>query len=137
MKDFYYEIYNALMNDDVISKHIDNNNVSFFIYPNANNVIDHTIVIDEVFSPQTTDFADDKPMTYEYLLQIDVFIKQKNNVNGSLLSRELILRVSKIMWDRFGFGEFNSFKTEYYSDFNLYHAAKQFRGKNYITEGYL
>lgn len=137
MKDFYYEIYSALMSDDVISKYINNDNFSFFIYPNANNVIDHTIVIDEVFSPQATDFADDNPMTYEYLLQIDVFIKQKNNVNGSLLSRELILRVSKIMWEKFGFGEFNSFKTEYYNDFNLYHASKQFRGKNYITEGYL
>ncbi|KRG09889.1 MAG: hypothetical protein L0L52_01150 [Staphylococcus equorum] len=138
MTDLFIEIHNALLDDPVISKHFRNGDIEFLIHPNANDISQNVIVIDEVFSPVMSDFADDNPLTYEYLLQIDVFVKQQNNqVNGSLLSRELILCVSKIMWEQFGFGEFNSFKPEYYPDFKLYQTSKQYRGKKYINKGYL
>lgn len=138
MRDLFLEIHNALLDDPIVSQHFKNGDIEFFIHRNANDISDNVIVIDEVFSPTASDFADDNPLTYDYLLQIDLFIKQKNNqVNGSLLCRELILRVSKIMWEQFGFGEFNSFKPDYYPDFNLYQASKQFRGKKYINKGYL
>ncbi|GEQ07013.1 hypothetical protein EKQ61_01920 [Staphylococcus gallinarum] len=138
MTDILIKIQDALMNDELISKHFERRNIKFFVYPNANDIISNVIVIDEIFSPSRSDFADNNPLTYDYLFQIDVFVKQKNNnVNGSLLSRELILRVSKIMWQELGFGEFNSFKPEYNQDFNLYQASKQFRGKKYIDEGLL
>ncbi|MEP9852109.1 hypothetical protein ABDK10_05340 [Staphylococcus aureus] len=137
MTDIFMEIRDALLKDSLISQHFQMSDVDFLIHPNANDIVDNVIVIDEVFSPSMSDFADDNPLTYEYLLQIDVFVKQKNNgINSSLLSRELILRVSKIMWE-FGFGEFNSMSPNYNSDFKLYQTSKQYRGKKYINKGYL
>lgn len=135
MQDMMMELYTAFLDDPVISKHIKANDVKFFDYPNANDIKNNVIVIDEIISPSMQNFADDNPLTYEYIFQVDVFVKQNsNNVNGSLLSRELILRISKIMWQQFGFGEFDSFNPEYLKDFSLYRTSKQYRGRKYINE---
>lgn len=129
------ELYEAFQNDPVISKHVKANDIKFIDYPNAKDITGNIIVIDEVISPSIKDFADDDPLTYEYIFQVDVFVKQNsNNVNGSLLSRELILRVTTIFWKQFGFGEFDSFNPEYLKEFNLYRTSKQFRGRKYIEE---
>lgn len=135
MQDIMMELYEAFLNDPVISKHVKSNSIKFFDYPNANDIKNNIIVIDEIISPSIKDFADDNPLTYEYIFQVDVFVKQNsNNVNGSLLSRELILRITKVFWEKFGFGEFDTFSPEYLKDFNLYRTSKQFRGRKYINE---
>lgn len=135
MADLMMEMYETFLDDPVISKHVKAGNIKFFDYPNAKDISGNIIVIDEIVSPTMNDFADDQPLTYEYIFQVDVFVKQNNNnVNGSLLSRELILRVSKVMWEHFGFGEFDSFSPEYLKDFSLYRTSKQYRGRKYINE---
>ncbi|MBF7028932.1 MAG: hypothetical protein ABC378_12990 [Staphylococcus pseudoxylosus] len=135
MRDLMMEMYEKFVNDPVISKHIKQNDIKFYTYPNAKDIKNALIVIDEIISPTTNNFADNNPLTYEYVFQIDIFIKQNsNNVNGSLVSRELILRISKIMWQTFDFAEFNSMKPEFIEDFNLYRQSKQFKGRKYIKE---
>lgn len=135
MQDIMMDLYNAFLEDPIVSKHVKANSIKFFDYPNANDIKNIVVVIDEVISPTMNNFADDNPLTYEYIFQVDVFVKQNsNNVNGSLLSRELILRITTIMWQQFGFGEFQSFNPEYLKDFNLYRTSKQFRGRKYINE---
>jgi hypothetical protein len=135
MRDLMMEMYEKFVNDPVISKHIKQNDIKFYTYPNAKDIKNALIVIDEIISPTTNNFADNNPLTYEYVFQIDIFIKQNNNnVNGSLVSRELILRASKIMWQTFDFAEFNSMKPEFIEDFNLYRQSKQFKGRKYIKE---
>lgn len=135
MRDLMMEMYEKFVNDPVISKYIKQNDIKFYTYPNAKDIKNALIVIDEIISPTTNNFADNNPLTYEYVFQIDIFIKQNsNNVNGSLVSRELILRISKIMWQTFDFAEFNSMKPEFIEDFNLYRQSKQFKGRKYIKE---
>jgi hypothetical protein len=135
MRDLMMEMYEKFVNDPVISKHIKQNDIKFYTYPNAKDIKNALIVVDEIVSPTTNNFADNNPLTYEYVFQIDIFIKQNsNNVNGSLVSRELILRISKIMWQTFDFAEFNSMKPEFIEDFNLYRQSKQFKGRKYIKE---
>ncbi|EGQ3068539.1 hypothetical protein I0P04_001892 [Staphylococcus pseudintermedius] len=135
MKDLLTEIYEALSNDEVISKHLKQNNIKFFDYPNANNVKSNVIVIDEIISPSLKTYADNNPLFYEYVIQIDVFSKQNSNdVNASLIAREVILRVSKIMWQQFKFAEFNTMQPEFIKDYNLYRQSKQFKGRKYIKE---
>ncbi|WP_305808930.1 hypothetical protein, partial [Staphylococcus epidermidis] len=103
------EMYEAFSNDPVISKHLKQDSIKFFDYPNANDIKNNVMVIDEVISPSFQGYADNQPLTYEYVFQVDIFSKQNsNNVNASLVAREVILRVSRIMWQQFEFAEFNS-----------------------------
>lgn len=135
MRDLMMEMYEAFLADPVISKHLSKSSIKFYDYPNANEIKNNVIVIDEVISPNFKGYADNDPLAYEYVFQVDVFVKQNsNNVNGSLLCRELILRVQKVMWQVFEFSEFNSMKPEHIKDYNLYRTSKQFRGRKYINE---
>ncbi|WP_440868138.1 hypothetical protein [Staphylococcus shinii] len=134
MSNLMMDIYNSFLNDSVISQYITENSIKFYEYPNANEITNSVIVIDEVISPEIKDFADDNPLSYEYIFQIDIFVKQaNNNVNGSLVSSELILEIQRIMWEEYGFRVFQSFAPEYDSSFKLYRQSKQFRGRKYIN----
>lgn len=128
------DLYTTFLNDPVISQYITEDSIKFYEYPNANEITNSVIVIDEVISPEIKDFADDNPLSYEYIFQIDIFVKQaNNNINGSLVSSELILRVQKIMWEVFGFSVFSSFAPDFNTDHKLYRQSKQFRGRKYIN----
>lgn len=134
MQDLMMNFYNALINDPEINQYISKENIKFFDYPNANEIKDVVIVIDDLMSPLPSDYADNDNLTYEFLYQIDVFVKQNKKTNGRLLSNRLILRVQRILWEQFGFGEMSSNKPEYIKDFNIYRQSKTFNGKQYYKE---
>lgn len=131
VEDVTMEIYNALIKNDELMQNVSKNNIKFFDYPNADEVEDVVIVIDPLDTPTPTDFGDNDNILYEYFYQIDVFVKQKQGVNGRVLSDKLVFLLQRIMWEKFGFGETSSIKPEYIKDFNLYHQAKRFEGKRY------
>jgi hypothetical protein len=41
----------------------------------------------------------------QYFYQIDVFVKQKQGVNGRVLSDRLVFLLQRMMWEVLGFGE--------------------------------
>ena len=126
------EIYDALKADEEISQHV--KLIRFFDYPNANEVKEPIIVIDDLSTPIPSDFADDDNLTYQYIYQVDLFIKQNSNNNGRLLSNRLILRIQRIMREQFSFSVNSSGKPEYIKDFNLYRSTLSFTGKKYKSE---
>ncbi|WP_440863886.1 hypothetical protein [Staphylococcus shinii] len=132
MRDLMMEMYEAFKADKELSEHV--KDIRFFTYPNANDVKAPVIVIDDLTTPIPGDFADDDYLTYQYLYQIDLFVKQNSNVNGRLLSNRLIYRIQRIMYEQFRFTVNSSGKPEYISDFNLYRSTLSFTGKIYIEE---
>jgi hypothetical protein len=132
MDDITMKIYEAITNNEEIMQHVQKNNIKFFDYPNAQEVKDVVIVIDPLDTPTPTNFGDDDNILYEYFYQIDVFVKQNNGINGRVLSDRLVFLLQRIMWERLGFGETSSIKPEFIKDFNLYHQAKRFEGKQYF-----
>lgn len=126
------KIYEAITDNEEIMQHVQKNNIKFFDYPNAQEVKDVVIVIDPLDTPTPTNFGDDDNILYEYFYQIDVFVKQNNGINGRVLSDRLVFLLQRIMWERLGFGETSSIKPEFIKDFNLYHQAKRFEGKQYF-----
>lgn len=131
MRDLMTDMYNAFLKDDVLSQHVSKQSIKFIKYPNANDIKDTMIVIDDLQSPVPGDFADDDNLTYEYAYQVDVFVKQNSNVNSRLLCEQLILRVQRIMWKEFGFGENSSPQPSYNEGYALYRRTKVFKGKQY------
>lgn len=117
MEDITTKIYDAIINNEEIMKHVPKNNIKFFDYPNAQEIKDIVIVIDPLDTPKPDDFADNDNLTYEYLYQIDVFVKQNQGVNGRVLSDRLVFLIQRIMWEVLGFGETSSIKPEYIKDF--------------------
>ncbi len=126
------KIYEALINNEEIMKLVSKNNIKFFDYPNAQEIKNIVIVIDPLDTPKPDDFADNDNLTYEYLYQIDVFIKQNKGVNGRVISDRLVFLIQRIMWEVLGFGETSSIKPEYIKEFNIYRQAKRFEGKQYF-----
>lgn len=132
MDDITMKIYEALINNEEIMKIVTKNNIKFFDYPNAQEIKDIVIVIDPLDTPKPDDFADNDNLTYEYLYQIDVFVKQNKGINGRVLSDRLVFLIQRIMWEVLGFGETSSIKPEYIKEFNIYRQAKRFEGKQYF-----
>lgn len=131
MRDLMTDMYNAFLKDDVLSQHVGKQSIKFINYPNANDIKDTMIVIDDLQSPIPSDYADDDNLTYEYAYQVDVFVKQNSNTNSRLLCERLILRVQRIMWQEFGFGEISSPQPSYDEEHALYRRTKVFKGKQY------
>lgn len=132
MDDIIMKIYEALINNEEIMKIVTKNNIKFFDYPNAQEIKDIVIVIDPLDTPKPDDFADNDNLTYEYLYQIDVFVKQNKGINGRVLSDRLVFLIQRMMWEVLGFGETSSIKPEYIKEFNIYRQAKRFEGKQYF-----
>ena len=132
MDDITMKIYEALINNEEIMKLVTKNNIKFFDYPNAQEIKDIVIVIDPLDTPKPDDFADNDNLTYEYLYQIDVFVKQNKGINGRVLSDRLVFLIQRMMWEVLGFGETSSMKPEYIKEFNIYRQAKRFEGKQYF-----
>lgn len=134
MEDITQRIYQAIIANEEVMSYVNHEDISFFDYPNADEIDGNVIVIDPLDTPTPTDFGDDDNLTYEYFYQIDVFVKNKPNMNGRVVSDKLIFLIQRIMWEQLGFGETSSVKPEYIKEFNLYHQAKRFEGKQYYKE---
>ena len=126
------KIYEAIIDNKEIMNQVQKNNIKFFDYPNAQEIKDVVIVIDPLDTPTPTDFGDNDNLTYEYFYQIDVFVKQKQGVNGRVLSDRLVFLIQRMMWEVLGFGETSSIKPEYIKEFSIYRQAKRFEGKQYF-----
>lgn len=126
------KIYEAIIDNEEIMEYVQKNNIKFFDYPNAQEIKDVVIVIDPLDTPTPTDYGDNDNLTYEHFYQIDVFVKQKQEVNGRVLSDRLIFLLQRMMWEVLGFGETSSIKPEYIKEFNIYRQAKRFEGKQYF-----
>ncbi|WP_145466026.1 hypothetical protein [Staphylococcus epidermidis] len=132
MDDITMKIYEAIIDNKEIMNHVQKNNIKFFDYPNAQEIKDVVIVIDPLDTPTPTDFGDNDNLTYEYFYQIDVFVKQKQGVNGRVLSDRLVFLIQRMMWEVLGFGETSSIKPEYIKEFSIYRQTKSFEGKQYF-----
>lgn len=126
------KIYEAIIDNKEIMNHVQKNNIKFFDYPNAQEIKDVVIVIDPLDTPTPADFGDNDNLTYEYFYQIDVFVKQKQGVNGRVLSDRLVFLIQRMMWEVLGFGETSSIKPEYIKEFSIYRQTKRFEGKQYF-----
>lgn len=126
------KIYEAIIDNEEIMEYVQKNNIKFFDYPNAQEIKDVVIVIDPLDTPTPTDYGDNDNLAYEHFYQIDVFVKQKQGVNGRVLSDRLIFLLQRMMWEVLGFGETSSIKPEYIKEFNIYRQAKRFEGKQYF-----
>ena len=130
MTDIMMTMYDAFNSDPELKKHV--TSIKFFDYPNANDIKDCVIVIDDLTVPIPGDFADNDNLTHRFIYQVDLFLKPNTNTNGRLLSSRLILRIQRIMQQEFNFYVSASGKPEYSKEHNLFQQTVSFTGKRYV-----
>lgn len=117
-----WEIYNALIADEYINEKA-GNNIKFYDYPEAKDVKETHVIIDPLEPPKPGDFADDKWLTDDYFIQIDVWSKRMDE-------RDIIAKkIQPLMW-KLGFKQVGGID-EWDKDFDIYRDARRYRGKAY------
>lgn len=117
-----WDIYNALLADDVISDLVDDR-IKFYEYPEAKDVKESHIIIDPIGVPTPDDYADDKWLTDDFMYQIDVWSNDMEVVSV------IASKVRMIMWE-LNFKQKDGMN-EYDNDYGIYRDARRYRGKAY------
>lgn len=134
MRDMTMEIYNALLSDTELMKHVDKKDIKFQEYPNAQSIVNTAIIIDPLISPNPSDYADNENLTYEFLYQVDVFVKQNKGVKGRLLCERLILLVQQVLRRNGLLDTGTGVKPDWDKENSLHRQTKRFEGKIYKEE---
>lgn len=119
--DILNEIYNALIADPYINDQA-LGRIKFYEYPESGEVDKPHIVIDPIDSPTPSDFADNTWTTLDYLVQIDVWTRNRKTTDS------MADRIRDVMWKRFGF-KHQSGPKEYNQ--GVFRDARRYRGKLY------
>ncbi|KZG77762.1 MULTISPECIES: hypothetical protein [Staphylococcus] len=133
MDDITMKIYEAIIDNKEIMNHVQKNNIKFFDYPNAQEIKDVVIVIDPLGQDTPTNFGDDFPIIFEDLYQIDVFVKQRTNLNARLIAKDITFEIAKTLRMINIYDTGGSIKPEYIKDFNIYRQTKRFEAKQSIA----
>jgi hypothetical protein len=120
-----WEIRNKLLEDPYIAQYVENR-IKFYEYPPTENMEGIYIVIDPLEPPRPGDYADNKPLTDDYLYQIEVWSPDPEIGEG--VAKE----VRKVMLE-IGFAQ-GSGIDEYDKDLNIFRDARQYSGKFYDPE---
>lgn len=115
--------YNVLIADDYIRDQAGNDDrIKYFKYPETGNVDNPYIVITPIDAPTPKDFADNTWLTFDCLIQIDVWSPQRTLTNG------IADRIRDALWERLGL-QMTPGPQEY--DKNIYSDARRYRGTLY------
>src|SRR5690625_2891583 len=95
--DMLTKIYEALVADDYIKDQA-SGRIKYYEYPATGDVNKPYIIIDPLDVPLPDDYADGTWLTDDYLLQIDVWTKNR------IVTSKLAYRIRLVMWD-LGFGQ--------------------------------
>lgn len=121
MKDVLDIIADELEDDEYIQSK-GNGNVKLYEYPEVDEFDDPQIILDPVDQETPSDFADNTWMTYDSLVQIEVWTRNRKDCKG------IADRIRDIMWDELGFYQ-QAGPKEY--DQGVFRDARRYRGKIY------
>lgn len=114
-------IYNTLITDPYIKDQA-YGRIKYYEYPETGDVTEPFIIIDPIDAPDPSDYADDTWLTYECLLQIEVWTRNR------IVTNIIADKVRDVMWKQFGFKQ-QSGPQEY--DEGIFRDARRYRGKIY------
>lgn len=89
-------VYQALIADEYINEKVFNR-IKFYEYPETGDVTGPHIIMELVDSPNPSNFADNKWLTYNCYLQIEVWSPNRKITN------QIADKVRDVLWDSFGF----------------------------------
>jgi hypothetical protein len=122
--DILSKVYEALIADDYIKEQTQGR-IKFYEYPATGDVTKPYIVIDPLQAPTPSDYGDNKWTKLDYLLQIDVWTRNRK------LTYVIADRVCKIVWEQFGFAQIDGISEK---DEGIFRDARRYRGTLYRND---
>lgn len=121
-------VYQKLIKDDFIRLQTliedDEYRIKYYEYPETGGVEKPFIIIDPLDTPMPDDFADNIPLTVDFLIQIDVWSLNR------LDTLHLANKISEVLTEHLGCGEIPG-PNEYDKDTGIFRIGKRYRGKMY------
>src|SRR5699024_10114666 len=132
MRDIMMDVYNALIDDEFISSNVQL--IKFYEYTKPGSIDDHYNVMDEIDGELPMEYADNTPMAASELIQVDVYVRHRSDINARIMCKKLDNRIKEIIWGNLGMYNTSNSKPEYDVDFKLYRRASRFEGAFYYEK---
>ncbi|UII58118.1 hypothetical protein LS684_21080 (plasmid) [Cytobacillus spongiae] len=121
------KVHEAFINDSMINS-MTNGRIKFYTYPESGDVTGPYIIIDPLITPKPGDYADNKWLTKEYLYQIEVWSKSKDDTES------LAEQIQLVLWNKIGYANTGSGMDEYDKELGIFRDARRYRGKEYVNQ---
>lgn len=121
--------YNLFKDDELIKKYCtserDGLKVRFFEYPETADMSGNWIVLESIINELPSNFADNKWLTYDYLLHVEVWSRDRSK------NRMLASHIRNIVNGAYGFTQDDDID-EY--DLGIYRDARRYKGTLYRSD---
>lgn len=134
MIDILNTIYSVLQNDEKLMKLLNVNNIKFNDYPDVKDITQPYVVIDDFDDPIPELHYDGDRVAYNYIVQIDVFVKANDSYNARLRRNEISQRISDLLWKELKAGQTSNLGNEYDKQFALYRSTRRYEAIFYEEE---
>ncbi|MBF2756811.1 hypothetical protein [Staphylococcus haemolyticus] len=134
MIDILNTIYSVLKNDEKLMKLLNVNNIKFNDYPDVKDITQPYVVIDDFDDPIPELHYDGDRVAYNYIVQIDVFVKANEKYNARLRRNEISQRISDLLWKELKAGQTSNLGNEYDKQFALYRSTRRYEAIFYEEE---
>lgn len=134
MIDILNTIYSVLKNDEKLTKLLNVNNIKFNDYPDVKDITQPYVVIDDFDDPIPELHYDGDRVAYNYIVQIDVFVKANEKYNARLRRNEISQRISDLLWKELKAGQTSNLGNEYDKQFALYRSTRRYEAIFYEEE---
>ncbi|WP_180529986.1 hypothetical protein [Staphylococcus haemolyticus] len=134
MIDILNTIYSVLKNDEKLTKLLNVNNIKFNDYPDVKDITQPYVVIDDFDDPIPKLHYDGDRVAYNYIVQIDVFVKANDSYNARLRRNEISQRISDLLWKELKAGQTSNLGNEYDKQFALYRSTRRYEAIFYEEE---
>lgn len=134
MIDILNTIYSVLKNDEKLMKLLNVNNIKFNDYPDVKDITQPYVVLDDFDDPIPELHYDGDRVAYNYVVQIDVFVKANDSYNARLRRNEISQRISGLLWKELKAGQTSNLGNEYDKQFALYRSTRRYEAIFYEEE---
>lgn len=134
MIDILNTIYSVLKNDEKLTKLLNVNNIKFNDYPDVKDITQPYVVLDDFDDPIPELHYDGDRVAYNYIVQIDVFVKANDSYNARLRRNEISQRISDLLWKELKAGQTSNLGNEYDKQFALYRSTRRYEAIFYEEE---
>ncbi len=134
MIDILNTIYSVLKNDEKLTKLLNVNNIKFNDYPDVKDITQPYVVLDDFDDPIPELHYDGDRVAYNYIVQIDVFVKANDKYNARLRRNEISQRISDLLWKELKAGQTSNLGNEYDKQFALYRSTRRYEAIFYEEE---
>ena len=110
------------------------NNIKFNDYPDVKDITQPYVVLDDFDDPIPELHYDGDRVAYNYIVQIDVFVKANDKYNARLRRNEISQRISDLLWKELKAGQTSNLGNEYDKQFALYRSTRRYEAIFYEEE---